>query len=133
MLAIAALVALSVWAMFRWPALGFVAGSFFLLLAPTSSVAPLEDLAFDPRMYLPRAAVVVRVVLSGCAARRFRAVLGEQKYLAIYHLRSPAVVESNEWREAVETPWTRSIRPHMTDRMRVVFSSYVRTGRGDKK
>jgi hypothetical protein len=78
--------------------------------------------------HVPRLKAVPGVI----AARRFQAVLGEQNYLAIYHLRSPAVVESKEWREAVETPWTHSIRPHTTDRMRVVFSSYRRAERSNK-
>jgi protein O-mannosyl-transferase len=38
---------------------GFVGACFFLMLAPTSSVLPLRQLAFEHRMYLPLAAVVV--------------------------------------------------------------------------
>ena len=40
------------------PRLGFVGLAFFLILAPTSSVIPIVDLAFEHRMYLPLAAVV---------------------------------------------------------------------------
>jgi tetratricopeptide (TPR) repeat protein len=49
----------------RYPAWGFLGGCFFLILAPTSSIAPVADLAFDHRMYLPLAAVVAAVVLVG--------------------------------------------------------------------
>jgi tetratricopeptide (TPR) repeat protein len=42
---------------------GFLLGSFFLILAPTSSVVPIEDLAFEHRMYLPLALLCVGVVL----------------------------------------------------------------------
>lgn len=39
-------------AVFRSPAPGFLAGAFFLILAPTSSIAPIIDLCFEHRMYL---------------------------------------------------------------------------------
>ncbi len=60
------------------------------------------------------------------AARRFRAVRGDQKYLAVYHLQVPAVVESKAWSEAVETPWTLKMRPRTSDRLRVVCAAYKR-------
>ncbi|MFQ5495367.1 MAG: tetratricopeptide repeat protein [Phycisphaerae bacterium] len=40
---------------------------FFAILAPTSSLIPIRDLAFEHRMYLPLAAVMVAVVLGGHA------------------------------------------------------------------
>jgi tetratricopeptide (TPR) repeat protein len=62
---IGALAAATVWCIFHRPALGFLGGCFFLILAPTSSIAPLKDLAVEHRMYLPLAAVVVLAVLAG--------------------------------------------------------------------
>jgi protein O-mannosyl-transferase len=48
----------------KWPALGFTAAAFFLVLAPTSSVVPiLSQVMAEHRMYLPLAAVVTIVVL----------------------------------------------------------------------
>lgn len=38
---------------------------FFLILAPTSSVMPIADLAFEHRMYLSLAAVVAVIVIGG--------------------------------------------------------------------
>src|SRR5262245_26417446 len=64
-LAIVALLAVSAWAWFRHPALGFLGAWFFLVLTPTSSVMPIADLAFEHRMYLPLAAVVTLAVLAG--------------------------------------------------------------------
>ncbi len=58
-----ALVMLCAIALFRWPALGFVAAAFFLVLAPTSTIMPIADLAVEHRMYLPLAAVVLLGVL----------------------------------------------------------------------
>jgi tetratricopeptide (TPR) repeat protein len=43
----------------RRPMWGFAGSWFFLVLAPTSSIMPIRDLAFEHRMYLPLAAVIV--------------------------------------------------------------------------
>jgi len=56
--ATAALVAV-LWLLRRRPELGFVAASFVILLAPSSSLMPLHDLGAEHRMYLPLAAVLV--------------------------------------------------------------------------
>jgi tetratricopeptide (TPR) repeat protein len=63
--------------------IGFAAASFFVILAPTSSFIPINDPAFEHRMYLPLAAVLVLVVVgawqlaerSPLAARRALPVL----------------------------------------------------------
>jgi len=70
-LALGAILILTAWAIYRWPAWGFQAGFFFLVLAPTSSVAPLKDLAFEHRMYLPLAAVAALAVLAVHHAWRY--------------------------------------------------------------
>ncbi len=56
------LIGASVWALFAYPAIGFVACSFFIVLAPTCSFLPIIDLAFEHRMYLASAAVIVTLV-----------------------------------------------------------------------
>ena len=58
---IGALLAATIASFRRRPELGFVGAWFFLLLAPTSSVIPVADAAFEHRMYLPLAAVIVIV------------------------------------------------------------------------
>ena len=58
----------TLWALLRKSWLGFVGAWFFVTLAPTSSFIPIKDLAFEHRMYLPLAAVVVVVVLGGYAS-----------------------------------------------------------------
>ena len=46
-------------AVFRYQSpIGFVGTTFFLILAPTSSIMPIADLAFEHRMYLPLACVI---------------------------------------------------------------------------
>ena len=42
---------------YRW--LAFLGSSFFIILLPSSSFIPLRDLAFEHRMYLPLAAVII--------------------------------------------------------------------------
>jgi Flp pilus assembly protein TadD len=59
---IGVLAAGTIWALIRNSAAGFLGASFFLILSPTSSFVPLLDAAFEHRMYLPLAAVVVLVV-----------------------------------------------------------------------
>ena len=55
----------SLWALRRRPTIGFLGLWFFVVLAPTSSFVPLKDLAFEHRMYLPLAAVIVFIVVLG--------------------------------------------------------------------
>ena len=68
---IGGLAAATVFALIRWPKWGFLGAWFFLILAPTSSVMPLADLAFEHRMYLPLAAVATGVVVGGWLAGRW--------------------------------------------------------------
>ena len=64
-LVIVGLLALTVWALVKRPALGFLGAWFFIILAPTSSFVPIKDAAFEHRMYLSLAAISVLVVLAG--------------------------------------------------------------------
>ncbi len=73
-LAILALVAATGWALRRRPRLGFLSAWFFVILAPTSSVVPLQDLAFEHRMYLPLAGVVAAVIMGGAALLRRKTI-----------------------------------------------------------
>lgn len=63
-LVVVGLVGLSLWTLWRRPMLGFLGMSFFLILAPTSTIVPIVDLAFEHRMYLPLAPLMVLVVLA---------------------------------------------------------------------
>jgi tetratricopeptide (TPR) repeat protein len=61
--AVLGLLGFTAWAAVRLPWVGFLLGSFFLILAPTSSFAPIVDLAFEHRMYLPLAPLSVLALL----------------------------------------------------------------------
>jgi hypothetical protein len=62
------------------------------------------------------------------SARRFRnAAAGSPKYVALYHLTSPAVVDGAEWKQASgSTPMPEHIRPQISDRVRLVCRNYRR-------
>ncbi len=51
-------------ALWKKPAWGYLGLVFFLVLAPTSTILPIEDLAVEQRMYLPLAAAVTLVVMA---------------------------------------------------------------------
>ncbi|HUI08152.1 MAG TPA: tetratricopeptide repeat protein [Verrucomicrobiae bacterium] len=60
---LAVAVAASAWAWKMNSAWGFLGAWFFLILAPSSSLIPLDSPAYEHRMYLSLAAVIVLVVL----------------------------------------------------------------------
>ena len=59
------ILAVTVWGLVGRKAYGFVGAWFFVILAPTSSILPLSQLALEHRMYLPLAAVAVLAVAGG--------------------------------------------------------------------
>ncbi|MCE9613332.1 MAG: tetratricopeptide repeat protein [Lentisphaerae bacterium] len=64
MLAVTALLTVSLIGLRRAPAMGFLGLCFFAILAPTSSLMPIDDLAQERRMYLPMAALVAALVVA---------------------------------------------------------------------
>jgi len=63
-LVVVGLLLASIWGVFKRAWWGFLGLSFFLILAPTSSLMPIADLAVEHRMYLSLIAVVCVVVAS---------------------------------------------------------------------
>jgi hypothetical protein len=60
-------------------------------------------------------------------ARRFKGAGSGPKYVALYHLTAPGVIESTEWKGASEsTPMPAHIRPQIADRIRFVCRRYER-------
>lgn len=61
---VVALVAVAVFAVFRWPGCGFLGAWFFVVLAPTTSIVPLlNEVGAERRVYLSLAALIVLVVV----------------------------------------------------------------------
>jgi hypothetical protein len=60
-------------------------------------------------------------------ARRFRTSGDGPKYVALYHLASPGVVESAAWKDASgSTPMPQHVRDQITNRLRLVCRNYAR-------
>jgi hypothetical protein len=55
------------------------------------------------------------------AARRFRALSGTSRYVAIYHLSDPDAYASAQWCEADQTPWIGRMRRFQSDRAYYMF------------
>ena len=62
------LLLLTIYATWKWPAWGYIGGWWFVLLAPTSSIAPIVDMVFEHRTYLALLAPLTAYVLLGRAA-----------------------------------------------------------------
>lgn len=58
----------------------------------------------------------------GCfRARRFLALDGQPKYMAVYEIDAPDVIKSAAWAKARDTAWTEKIRPHLQNLDRRVY------------
>lgn len=86
---LASLFALSLWALWRWPAAGFVGVACFAILAPSSSIVPVaSEVGAERRMYLPLVALlafgvtVTRPLLAKSGARRLAPALAALVALA---------------------------------------------------
>ncbi len=60
-------------------------------------------------------------------ARRYRMNDGSTKYIALYHLASPGVVDTPEWKQASgSTPMPPQVRDRISNRLRFVCRPYAR-------
>lgn len=95
------------------------------LLLNGMNIAPELEAEFNEwydKEHIPALAAVPGVL----CARRFRATDGNRRYVALYHLTSPDVVESAEWKQARQSDWTSRLQPHFRDHLRLVLRRYVR-------
>jgi len=94
------------------------------LLLNAMNIAPEREAEFNEwydKEHIPALAAVPGVL----CARRFRGT-GNRKYVALYHLDDPAVVESAEWKTARESEWTTRLKPHFREHLRLVLRRYRR-------
>ena len=97
------------------------------LLLNAMNIAPALEAEFNEwydKEHIPALAAVPGVL----CARRFRGTSGNRKYVALYHLATPDVVESAEWKQARQSNWTTRLQPHFQDHLRLVCRRYVRGG-----
>jgi hypothetical protein len=95
------------------------------LLLNAMNIAPQFEAEFNEwyeKEHIPALGAVPGVL----SARRFRGVSGNRKYVALYHLASPAVQDSAEWKQARQSDWTSRLQPHFRDHLRLVCHRYVR-------
>jgi hypothetical protein len=59
------------------------------------------------------------------AARRFRAVAGEPRYIALYHVEDTGIYATPEWMAANETPWILRMRRFQRDRTYFIFGQRI--------
>jgi hypothetical protein len=96
------------------------------LLVNAMNAAPEGEAEFN-RWYDEEHIPALASVPGTLCARRFRATsTSKQIHLALYHLESPEVVTTAAWAKAVDTPWTKTVRPFMQDRVRIVCRPYRR-------
>ena len=96
------------------------------LLLNAMNVAPEVEAEFNEwydKEHIPALAAVPGVL----CARRFRGTSGNRRYVALYHLASPEVHASAEWRAARQSGWTSRLQPHFRDHLRLVCRAYART------
>ena len=102
-----------------------------LCLAPRASLLgerlgeTLRIRRIEAVILTPSALAAVPGVL---CARRFRATSANRRYVALYHLASPEVQATPAWKSAADSDWTRKLRPHFRDHLRLVCRKYTRAG-----
>ena len=99
------------------------AGGLLLVgMTPASAVETAFNAWYDTE-HVPALARVPGVL----CARRFRTSAGGTKYIALYHLTSPGVVDTPEWKDASgSTPMPQRVRDQISNRLRLVCRNYVR-------
>jgi hypothetical protein len=100
------------------------AGGLLLVgMTPGAAVEAAFNAWYDDA-HVPALAAVPGVL----SARRFRTSGAGPKYVALYHLTGPGVVESPQWKDAsASTAMPTDVREQITNRLRLVCRSYVRS------
>jgi hypothetical protein len=97
-------------------------GLLFVGMTPGPAVETDFNAWYDTE-HVPALARVTGVL----CARRFRTGAANPKYIALYHLAAPGVIDSPEWKEAsASTPMPQRVRDQITNRLRFVCRNYVR-------
>ena len=123
-----AVVAGTVLALWRWPALGFAGAWFIVILAPTTSIIPVATQAMaEHRMYLPLAAVMTLLVL-GLYTRCGRAAVWI--WLALVLAASGLTIRRNQDYASPVALWTSCVEHSDNARARLNLGlALARAGR----
>src|SRR5438270_263504 len=99
------------------------------LLLVGMTPAPAVETAFNAWYDTEHVPALARVPGVVCARRFRNPASGGPKYVALYHLAAPEVVDGAECKAASgSTPMPEHIRPQISDRLRLVCRSYRRAG-----
>ena len=138
---IVSLVMATGWALANALPMGFLGAWFFLTLAPTSSVMPIQDMVAERRMYLPLAAVVTLMVIAAWNAlsalsRRFKLTpiaLGWAFFALIAGVLAWRTAQRNHDYHSSIVIWTDTIRqrPQNGRAWMNLGSSYYNAGQFD--
>ncbi len=101
------------------PRAAFLVWAFLLLLAPSSSVVPIRDLAFEHRMYLPLAPLVALAVAGGWSLvrrtgmppARARALATGSVAVAVVALAAGTIARNDDYRSPIAM-WTDVTTKH---------------------
>jgi len=100
-------------------------GSAGGLLLVGMTPGPEVETAFNTWYDTAHVPALARVPGVLCA-RRYRTNCSNLRYVALYHLTSPGVVDSPEWKQASgSTPMPQHVRDKITNRLRLVCRNYV--------
>ena len=97
------------------------------LLLNAMNVEPAHETEFN-EWYNSEHIPMLSAVPGVLCARRFRATSANRRYVALYHLVSPDVQATPAWKNAADTEWTRKLRPHFCDHLRILCKRYTRGG-----
>ena len=97
------------------------------LLVNAMNVAPAAEAECN-KWYVEEHIPALAAVPGVLCARRFRATAANRRYVALYHLAGPEVQTTPAWKNAADTAWTRRMRPHFRDHLRLVCKKYARGG-----
>jgi hypothetical protein len=96
------------------------------LLLVGMTPAPADETGFNAWYDTEHVPALARVPGVLCA-RRYRTAAGQPKYVALYHLASPGVVETEQWKQAsASTPMPAQVREHIGNRLRFLCRPYER-------
>jgi hypothetical protein len=62
------------------------------------------------------------------SARFFHSLGGTHNHIALYEIETVETCASAAWKQAIDTPWSERMRPHLGDKLRLVLKRYVKGG-----
>jgi tetratricopeptide (TPR) repeat protein len=134
------LLGLTGWAWWHRRPASFAGMWFFVILAPTSSIVPIKDLAFEHRLYLPLAGALVLVVLGVWAGlertwreeteRRRRLVCGGLGAAAIAVCMAGTILRNRDYQDGL-VMWSKTVALRPENARARSSLGIVRCARGD--